>query len=71
MGYKIIEKLLTPNKYSRPQKKLIGVRGIVVHWVANPKISALANRNFFENRKFGKTNYGSAHYIIDLNASLV
>lgn len=44
---------------------------IFVHWVANPKISALANRNFFENRKFGKTNYGSAHYIIDLNGDVI
>lgn len=71
MGYKIIEKLLTPNKYSRPQKKLIGVRGVVVHWVANPQASAEANRNFFENRKLGKTGYGSAHYIIDLDGDVI
>lgn len=71
MGYKIIEKLLTPNKYSRPRKELIGVRGVVIHWVANPKASAEANRNFFENRKYGKTSYGSAHYIIDLNGDVI
>ena len=28
--------LLTPNPYSRPQKPLEEVRGIVVHYVANP-----------------------------------
>lgn len=71
MRYKIIEKLLTPNKYSRPQDKLKGVKGIVVHWVANPQASAEANRNFFENRKYGKTGYGSAHYIIDLNGDVI
>jgi len=71
MTYKIIDKLLTPNPYSRPQKKLIGVRGVVIHWVANPNSSALANRNYFENRKSGKTGYGSAHYIIDLNGDVI
>lgn len=71
MTYQIIEKLLTPNKYSRPQDKLKGVRGIVIHWCANPQASAEANRNFFENRKLGKTGYGSAHYIIDLDGDVI
>lgn len=46
------------------------MRYVVVHWVANPKTSAQANRNFFENRKEGKTGYGSAHYIIDPKETL-
>jgi N-acetylmuramoyl-L-alanine amidase len=71
MSYRIITKLLTPNQYSRPQKNLIKVKAIVVHWVANPKSSALSNRNYFENRKNGKLNYGSAHEIIDLNGDIV
>ena len=54
---------LTPNKYSRPQRPLQSVNGVVIHWVANPKTSAMMNRNYFENRKYGKTNFGSAHYI--------
>jgi N-acetylmuramoyl-L-alanine amidase len=29
------------------------------------------NRNYFENRKYGKTCYGSAHEIIDLNGDIV
>lgn len=57
--------LLTPNEYSRPKKKLIKVKGIVIHWYANPKSKAVANRNFFEGRKSGKNGYGSAHYLID------
>jgi N-acetylmuramoyl-L-alanine amidase len=61
----IKENLLTVNPFSRSGRTLFGVRYIVMHWVANPKTSAQMNRNFFENRKLGKTGYGSAHYIID------
>ncbi|MGD6876750.1 peptidoglycan recognition protein family protein [Bacillus infantis] len=61
----IIEKLLTVNPYSNPNKPLNKVKAIVIHWVANPLSSAEANRNYFENRKYGKTNYGSAHYIVE------
>ena len=40
--------LLTPNPYSRPQKPLEEVRGIVVHYVANPCSTARENRSYFE-----------------------
>lgn len=69
--YKIITNLLTPNNYSRPQKKLNSIKALVIHYVANPNSSALANRNFFENRKNGNTGYGSAHEIIDLNGDVL
>ncbi len=59
--------LLTPNKYSRPCKPLKSVEVLVIHYVANPKTTALQNRNFFEMRKDGNEGYGSAHYIIDDN----
>jgi N-acetylmuramoyl-L-alanine amidase CwlA len=67
----IIQSLLTPNPYSRPQDKLKDVRGVVIHWVANSDSTAAGNRNFFENRKYGKTNYGSAHFIVDLDGKKV
>lgn len=67
----ISKDLLTINEYSRPGTRLKAAKGVVVHWVANPNSSAKANRNFFENRKYGKTGYGSAHYIIDLNGSVL
>ena len=51
---KINKKLLTPNPYSRPLYILEEVKGIIVHWVANPGTSAMANRNYFENRKYGR-----------------
>lgn len=65
------EMLLTRNEFSRPGTKLQPLRGVVIHWVANPGSSAQANRNFFENRKLGKTGYGSAHYIIGLAGEVI
>jgi LysM repeat protein/N-acetyl-anhydromuramyl-L-alanine amidase AmpD len=67
----IEKKFLTPNKWSRPQTRISKVRAVVWHWFANPNTSALANRNYFENRKLGKTNFGSAHYLIGLKGEIV
>lgn len=68
---KIIKDYLTPNRWSRPQRKMKKVKGLVIHWVANPNSTAKQNRDFFENRKYGKTDFGSAHEIIDLNGDVV
>lgn len=67
----IEQKLLTPNEFSRPQTKLKSVKGVVIHWVANPTSTAINNRNFFERRKDGKSGYGSAHYIIGLKGEVI
>jgi N-acetylmuramoyl-L-alanine amidase CwlA len=67
----IEQKLLTPNKYSRPGEFLKSVKAVVLHWYANPLSSALANRNYFENRKYGKTNFGSAHYLVGLEGEII
>ena len=32
---------------------------------------AIETRNYFENRKLGKDGYGSAHYIIDCDGSII
>lgn len=71
MTYNITQDFLTPNPYSRPKDKLKEVRGIVLHWTANPLSTAIGNRSFFENRKYGKTSYGSAHYIVDLDGNII
>lgn len=70
-GYNLVDMLLTPNRYSRPQKKLDKIKGIVIHWVANPNTTAEANRNFFEGRKNGGSGYGSAHEIVGLTGRIV
>ncbi|MFS1514539.1 N-acetylmuramoyl-L-alanine amidase [Chengkuizengella sp. SCS-71B] len=67
----IVNNYLTPNPFSRPGTKLKKIKGVVIHWVANKKSTAEANRKFFENRKNEKNGYGSAHEIIDLNGDVI
>jgi len=67
---KITERLLTPNKYNRPQIKLEKVTKIAVHYVGNPNTSAVANRNYFENQKNGG-KYVSSHFIVGLNGEII
>ena len=67
---KITDALLTPNKYSRPQIPLKSVKKVVLHYVGNPKSSAMANRNYFENQKSGG-RYVSSHYIVGLGGEIL
>lgn len=68
---KVTQMYLTPNEYSRPQVKLKKVKGIVVHYTANPGTDAKANRNYFENLSKTKTTKASSHYIIGLDGSII
>lgn len=67
---KITDALLTPNKFSRPQIPLKSVKKVVLHYVGNPKSSAMANRNYFENQKSGG-RYVSSHYIVGLEGEIL
>ncbi|MDF2612767.1 MAG: N-acetylmuramoyl-L-alanine amidase [Clostridia bacterium] len=73
----IKQDLITINQYSRPSTKLKPVKGVVVHWVANTKSTAQANRNYFEGLKAGKRDvkgnliYASAHYIVGLEGEVI
>ena len=62
---RITDKLLTPNIYSRPQKPIIEVRAIVLHWFMDPGKSSKGAIDWWEKRKNGKNGYGSGHYAID------
>lgn len=62
---------LTINPYSRPGRKLSGLLGVVMHWTANPRADAKANRNYFEARKDGRNGYGSAHYIVGTDGGII
>lgn len=68
---KITQRLLTPNEYSRPQKPIKELLGIVIHWTANPYANAEQTRFFFEAKKTGMGGYGSAHYIIGQNGEII
>ena len=43
--------LLTVNPYSRPGTRTGKIKGIVMHYTANPGASAMANRDYFEGLK--------------------
>lgn len=70
----ITEDFLTPNVNSRPGNRLEKVRGIVVHYTANPGTDAKANRDYFESRKDKKDIYKnkvSSHFIIGLDGKTI
>jgi N-acetylmuramoyl-L-alanine amidase len=75
---KIQEKILTVNQFSRPGIPLQKIKGIVIHWVANPGTTALQNRNYFESLK-GQNPKGdqkllrwaSAHFVIGLEGEVI
>ncbi len=66
---KIIQKLLTKNKWSRPAEleKLNPIKAVVLHWVAAPKQTQINVYNWFESRKNGKNSFGSAHYCVGID----
>lgn len=66
--------LLTPNPYSRPQLPLTEIKGIVVHYVANPCSTARENRNYFEglkNQSGDNATSVSSHFVIGLEGEIV
>ena len=68
---KITEDFLVPNKYSRSQKVLKKVKGIVVHFVDNPGSTAKENRNYFNNLRKTHVRKASSHYIIGLDGEII
>jgi N-acetylmuramoyl-L-alanine amidase len=67
----LTERLLTVNPFSRPGTQRGEVQALIMHWTAVPLQPAWAVRNYFESRKAGKDGYGSAHYIIDQDGSII
>ena len=66
------EEYLTVNPYSRPGQKLPGgVKGIVIHYVANPGTTAENNRNYFENLKDNGDTYASSNFIVGLEGEVL
>lgn len=63
--------LLTVNEYSRPAIALPRVKGIVIHYTANPGTSAIANRNYFEGLKDSHVTKASSHFVIGLKGEIV
>ena len=67
----ITEMFLPVNDYSRPGTELNTVKGIVVHYTANPGTTAIQNRGYFESLAETKTTKASSHYIIGLSGEII
>ncbi|MEK4870723.1 peptidoglycan recognition protein family protein [Niallia sp. FSL W8-1348] len=63
------EDFVQKNKYSRPGLKLLGVKGIVMHWTANPGASDTAHQSFFDGTDGGGSRYAGAHIFIDSDSA--
>lgn len=63
--------LLTPNPYSRPQMALEEVKGIVVHYTANPGTTAEQNRSYFEGLKDTQKTKASSHFVIGIDGKII
>lgn len=68
---KMEEALLTPNEYSRPQLALTKVRGVVIHYTANPGTTGWNNRDYFEGLKDTKAAKVSSHFIVGLDGTKI
>ena len=68
---KIEVNLIRVNKYSRPGTKLNSVDYIIVHYVANPGTSAIANRNYFDSLATTHKTSASAHFVIGLDGEII
>jgi N-acetylmuramoyl-L-alanine amidase len=67
----VVEELLTVNPYSRPQRPLKAVKGVVIHYTGNAGASAEANRRYFESLKDQNKLWASAHYIVGINGEII
>ena len=63
--------LLTPNPYSRPQTALAEVKGLVIHYTANPGTTAQQNHDYFEGLKDSKLTKASSHFIIGIDGEII
>lgn len=63
--------LLTMNEYSRPGTAIDEVKGIVVHYTANPGTTAQQNRDYFESLKDTHETSVSSQFIIGLDGEII
>lgn len=67
----IIQNYIVKNPYSRSGISLDAVKGVVIHYVANPGSTAEENRNYFENLKDTHLTKASSHFIIGLDGEII
>ncbi|MEH7117225.1 N-acetylmuramoyl-L-alanine amidase [Neobacillus vireti] len=60
-----VEDFVKVNPFTRPALKLLGVKGIVMHYTATPNASAKNERDYFNGTCITQKRYASAHVFID------
>lgn len=63
--------LLTPNEYSRPGTKTGKIKGIVIHYTANPGATARGNRDYFESLKDTHITKASSNFVVGLKGEII
>lgn len=63
--------LLSVNEYSRPGTALDKVKGVVIHYTANPGTTAMQNRDYFEGLSLSGETYASSHFVIGIEGELI
>ena len=67
----ITEYFLSKNNYSRPARKLMNVKSIVIHYAADAASTAIQQRNRYESLKDGAQSADSCHFIIGLDGEII
>ncbi len=63
--------LLDVNPYSRPGIQSDGIKGIVVHYTANPGSTAQENRDYFNGLQYSHETEASSNFIIGLEGEII
>ena len=63
--------LLDINPYSRPGIQSDGVRGVVIHYTANPGSTAQENRDYFNGLQYSQETEASSNFIVGLEGEII
>lgn len=63
--------LLDINEYSRPGIESDPIKGIVIHYTANPGSTAQNNRDYFEGLKDSHETSVSSHFVVGLDGEII
>ena len=69
--HKITQNFIKQSDYTYDGEPLGSVQYIAVHYTANPKSTAIANRNYFNSLADGHGVSASAHFIIGLDGEII
>ena len=66
----LIQRLLNPGPYTRPQIPLTEVSALIYHWVGNAGTNAEQNERYFNSLAEEGPRHGSYHYLVDLDGTV-